>query len=270
MLLAYWQLFGSATSVSFPRPNRWFSALSELSSQGLLGPAAIISLETFVLSLVLGTILGVSLGMVIGASRTVDRAFTPIMEFFRSLPPPAVIPIALLLLGSSLKMMLTVVVFAVIWPILLNTVAAMHAVPQVRLEMSKSLGLSWLDRVVKVVLPSLLPGIFVGVRIGVAVSLIVTLLVDILATGRGLGTLLSVEQQNFNSAAVWGLLLLVGAFGFAVSGLMAVAERRILRNWLASLIGSDAGAFRVCRRSGFDSTWSLLGRRCGGGTCGRL
>ena len=172
--------------------------------------------------------------MIIGASRTTDRALTPLMEFFRSLPPPAVVPIALLLLGATLKMMLTVVVFAVIWPILLNTVAAMRAVPTVRLEMARSLHLSRIDNVFKVLLPSLLPGIFVGVRISVGISLILTLLADILATAHGLGTLLSVQQENFNSAAVWGLLLIVGTFGFVVSGLMAVAERRVLRNWSMS------------------------------------
>lgn len=233
-LLGYWQLFGSATSVSFPRPSKWFAALSLLDSQDLLAPAAVTSVETFVFSLVLATILGVLIGMIIGASRTADRAFTPLMEFFRSLPPPAVVPVALLLLGTSLEMMLTVVVFAVIWPILLNTVAAMHEVPHVRLEMSRSLGLSPVERVFKVILPSLLPGIFVGVRIAVAVSLILTLLVDILASGHGLGTLLSVQQENFDSAAVWGLLLIVGAFGFLVSALMAVGERWILRNWAMS------------------------------------
>lgn len=233
-LLAYWQFFGSPTSISFPRPSRWFSALSALDTQGLLGPAAVKSLETFAFSIVLATILGVSLGMIIGASRTADRALTPLMEFFRSLPPPAVVPIALLLLGATLKMMLTVVVFAVIWPILLNTVAAMRAVPTVRLEMARSLHLSRIDNVFKVLVPSLLPGIFVGVRISVGISLILTLLADILATAHGLGTLLSVQQENFNSAAVWGLLLIVGTFGFVVSGLMAVAERRVLRNWSMS------------------------------------
>lgn len=235
-LLGYWQLFGSATSISFPRPNRWFSALSQLVNQGqpLLGSATVVTLETFALSLAIATLLGVVLGMIIGASRTADRAFTPLMEFFRSLPPPAIVPIALLLLGATLKMMVTVVVVAIIWPILLNTVAAMHALPRVRLEMSKALGLSRTEHVFKVILPSLLPGIFVGVRIAVAVSLIVTLLVDYLSGARGLGTLLDVQQEDFNSAAVWGLLLLIGVFGFVLNSLLAIAERQILRNWSGS------------------------------------
>jgi ABC-type nitrate/sulfonate/bicarbonate transport system permease component len=235
-VLGYWQLFGSATSVSFPRPNRWFTALDQLTTQGqlLLGPATLVTLETFALSLAIATVLGVGLGMIIGASRTADRALTPFMEFFRSLPPPALVPIALLLLGATLKMMVTVVVVAIVWPILLNTIAAMHALPRVRLEMSRALGLSRTEHVFKVILPSLLPGIFVGVRIAVAVSLIVTLLVDYLSGARGLGSLLSIQQGDFNDAAVWGLLLLIGVFGFVLNGALAIGERRILSNWSAS------------------------------------
>jgi ABC-type nitrate/sulfonate/bicarbonate transport system permease component len=153
------------------------------------------------------------------------------MDFFRSLPPPAVVPVAGLILGVSLQMSVTVVVLAIIWPILLNSATAMRGVPMVRLEMSRTLGLGRVERLLKVVIPSLLPAVAVGVRIAVSISLIVTLLVDILGSGEGLGRLLADRQQSFDAPSVWGLLLLIGAFGFGVNALIAGAERRLLRNW---------------------------------------
>jgi ABC-type nitrate/sulfonate/bicarbonate transport system permease component len=230
-LLAIWQLVGSDTSVSFPPPDTWITAIGDLASSGVLWPAARATLITFAVSLVLATIVGVLFGMVIGASRVVDRALTPIMDFFRSLPPPAIVPPAILILGISLTMSVTVVVIAIVWPILLNTVTAMRAVPRVRREMSRTLGLSAAERLGKVIVPSLLPGIMVGVRISVSISLVVTLVVDILGSGEGLGQLITLRQQAFDAASVWGLLLLIGAFGFLVNALIAALERRVLRNW---------------------------------------
>ena len=231
VLLVVWQLVGSTSSISFPPPETWITAIRDLAESGILWPASRTTLITFAVSLVAATIVGSLLGMVIGASRLVDRALTPIMDFFRSLPPPAIVPPAILLLGASLKMSVTVVVIAIVWPILLNTVAAMRAVPRVRLEMSRTLGLSARERLTKVIVPSLLPGIMVGVRISVSISLVVTLVVDILGSGEGLGQLIVVRQQAFDAASVWGLLLLIGTFGFLVNALIAAVERRVLRNW---------------------------------------
>jgi len=231
VLLIVWQLTGSDSSLSFPPPSSWIDSLRELSDKGSLGPALKVTLETFALSLVIATIIGAIVGMAIGASRRLDRALTPTLDFFRSLPPPAVVPVLALILGISLRTSVTVVVIAIVWPILLNTAGAMREVPLVRFEMSRTLGLGRIERIFKVVIPSLLPAIAVGVRVSVSISLVVTLLVEILGTGDGVGQLLTERQQSFDAAGVWGLLLLIGVLGFAINAVIAVGERRLLRNW---------------------------------------
>jgi ABC-type nitrate/sulfonate/bicarbonate transport system permease component len=77
-----------------------------------------------------------------------------------------------------------------------------------------------------------------GVRIASAMALIVTLLVDIFGVGAGLGRLLVESQQRFEAATAWGLLLMIGAFGYLTSALLARVGRRVyierdntLPNW---------------------------------------
>ena len=72
----------------------------------------------------------------------------------------------------------------------------MRRFPAVRLDMSRTLGLSIGDRWRKVVLPTLAPAILLGVRIASALALIVALLVDILGAGKGIGRLLVASQQS--------------------------------------------------------------------------
>ena len=96
--------------------------------------------------------------------------------------------------------------------------------------MSRTLGLSIGDRWRKVVLPTLAPAILLGVRIASALALIVALLVDILGAGKGIGRLLVASQQSFDAAAAWGLLLILGGIGFALSVVVVRVDALIVCN----------------------------------------
>jgi ABC-type nitrate/sulfonate/bicarbonate transport system permease component len=231
LLLVVWQLVGPERSVTFPRPSTWLAGLQAMYADGTLLPAVGTTLLTFVASLIVATAVGAAVGIVMGASQRIDRAFTPILDFFRSLPPPAIVPVAGLILGLTLVTNVVIVVIGIVWPILLNTISGMHDVPRVRLDMARSLGLTPLERLTKVVLPSLAPRIMLGVRTAASISLILTLLVDMLGTGDGLGRQLLLHQQRFQANAVWGLLLVTGFFGYAANTLIVVGERYALRHW---------------------------------------
>ena len=237
VLLLVWQVIGPARSISYPRPDAWLVGLGNLSSDGTLLPALRTTLLTFLASLVVATPVGALLGMLMGASARVDRALSPIMDFFRSLPPPVVVPVAGLILGLTPLTDVAIVVMAVVWPILLNAMSGMRRVPSVRLEMARTLGLNPTERFFKVVLPSVAPSIVVGVRIAASSALIVTLLVDMLGTGDGLGRQLVLNQQRFQAGAVWGLLLVTGVLGYLLNVLIGLAEHYAFRNWPQGLRG---------------------------------
>jgi sulfonate transport system permease protein len=230
-LLAVWQLAGSDTSISLPPPDEWLTAIAELHAEGSLIGALAGTASTFVLALALATVAGTLTGMALGVSSRLDRAITPSLDFVATLPGAAIVPVAVLLLGTGRSTAVLIVALAVVWPVLLNTATAMRAIPAVRLEMSRTLGLSTGARWRKVVLPSLAPGILLGVRVASSMALVVTLLVDILGTGDGVGRLLVERQQHFDAPAAWGLLLLIGAFGYLSSAGLAHLERRLLRHW---------------------------------------
>jgi sulfonate transport system permease protein len=225
-LLAVWQLFGTPQSLSFPPPGSWLAALVDLYRDGVLATAAGHSLVSYFLGLGLAVVLGTAAGSALGWSRLVDHWFTPTMDFAAAIPAAALVPVAALLLGPTLLAGVACVALIVAWPIALSTTAAMQSIPPVRLDVARTLGLSPLRRWSRVVAPSLWPGVIVGVRVASALAVIVTLLVDVFGTGSGIGRLLVLSQQHFDSPAVWGLLLLVGGFGYLSSALLATVARR--------------------------------------------
>jgi ABC-type nitrate/sulfonate/bicarbonate transport system permease component len=226
-LLIVWQFTTSDASLSFPPPDEWFKAIARMIDDGALVPAVLHTLGTYALGLLCAVVVGGAVGAAIGSSRLVDRALTPTIDFIAAVPGAALVPVAVLLLGTGQLSGVVTVALIVSWPILLNTATAARAIPAVRLEMSRTIGLSRPQRWGKVILPSLIPGGLLGLRVAASLAVIITLLVDIFGAGTGLGRLLVESQQRFDASAAWGLLLIVGLFGYLMSFLLSWLEGQI-------------------------------------------
>ncbi len=228
VLLCVWQAASaadSAESLSFPPPVSWAAAIWGLQADGVLMPAIAQTLGTYLLGLCLATVAGTALGATTGASPRLDGALAPSFDFMAAIPAAVVVPLAALLLGPGAFSGIAVVAVAASWPILLNTAAAMRAVPSVRKDMSRTLGIGPVRRWCSVIVPSLTPQVMLGVRIASAPALIVALLADVFGTGTGLGRLLVVSQQSFDAAEAWGLLCIVGLFGYVTSSALTKLGR---------------------------------------------
>jgi ABC-type nitrate/sulfonate/bicarbonate transport system permease component len=227
--LGVWQLVGSGGSAYFPPPSEWWPPLHKLWDEGVLGPSIVATLKTFALSLVVATLVGTLIGAVVGRWRWLNRALGPILDYCRFMPAAAVVPIAVLIAGYTEKMKVFVVVFAAIWPIVLQVRSDMlHRSPVLR-EVTLSLQLSRLDRFRKVLVPSLIPGILLGVRIAAPSVLIVVLLVEIVTQVQGVGGAIADAQNRFETAAVYGLVAIGGILGLLVNTLVALLEGYVLR-----------------------------------------
>lgn len=231
LALVVWQLVGDPDSPYYPPPSTWWTALSQLQRDGVLLPALGQTMRTFFLALAIAIVVGAGAGAAVGASRASGRAVEPLFELMRTTPPPVIVPIAILIIGSTSTMMTAVVAFAALWPVLLNSAAAMRAVPAVRLEGARSLRLSRAERLFKVVLPSLTPGIMLGLSVAAPLALIVTLVVELLSASGGLGDLLLTAQRSFDAAGVFGLLAVAACVGLALNAVVGELERRMARNW---------------------------------------
>lgn len=229
--LAVWQLLQQGPSPYYPAPSQWWRETWPLLAGRELTPALAATLQTFGAALTLATLTGGALGVIIGVSRSTRRAVGPLLEFLRTIPPPAMVPVAVLLLGYDESMKLLVVTLAAVWPILLNTSSTVAHIDPLLGDVGKSLRLPRAHRVWKIVVPAAVPGLLLGVRIALPLAIIVTLLVEMLIISPGVGSLVMTAQRNFQSARVFGLLVLIGLLGFALNGAFVVVEGLIMRRW---------------------------------------
>ncbi len=231
-LLAIWQVLSDLRVISpvfFPPPSR---AISELVSR-LLDGAAWPSIQSTCLRMLFGwlcaSLLGIVLGAAIGSSRAARDYLEPTLEFVRPLPASAIIPVAILFFGLTNQMSVAVIAFGAIWPVLLSSVYGFSSIQPRLQEVSAVLGLSRIDILRKIAIPSATPDILSGVRISLAISLILAVVTEMQASLPGIGRDIFMAQRSFRSADLYAGLILLGLIGFTINYALVAFEKRALR-----------------------------------------
>ena len=181
-----------------------------------------------VAGLALGGAAGLSLGILLGLFRPLDRLLEVTVEAIRPVPSIALIPIALLALGFGPGMEISIVAFSCTWPILILTRAAVAGIEPQLLEVARALGLSFRQRVIKIVLPAAFPRLIVAIRLAVGVALVVAVTVEVAADPRGLGNAIMVAEQALQPALMLAYLVWIGLLGVGLNALLTVAQRALL------------------------------------------
>lgn len=227
-----------AGSAFFPPPTeilaatgeQWFGGpayrlfLSDMAVNDLLG-----SLGRVALGWLSATVIGVTIGTFVGRSRTGMEYAGPLMAFIRAIPPPVLVPVFIVLLGIDVTMQVTVIVFGVVWPILLNTVDGVRSVDQTKIDTARSFQVPRGQWLFFVVLPAAAPKIFAGLRVSLSLALVLMVISELVGSTNGIGYQLMFSQQEYDFPAMWSGIVLLGVLGYVLNTLLLAVERRALQ-----------------------------------------
>jgi ABC-type nitrate/sulfonate/bicarbonate transport system permease component len=230
LLLVLWGVWATvAPAKFFPGPLVILEAFVDT----WVGPAfftdVLPSLGRLALGIVLSIAIGVVAGTLIGLNRWLRELLEPLLEFFRAIPPPVLIPIVMLLMGITDAMKVAVIVFGAVWPVLLNTIEGVRSTDSVMTETSRSFALTRGERLRYLVLPAASPRIMAGVRQTMSVALILMVISEMFASSSGLGYRIVYFQRNYLIAEMWSGILLLGLIGVLLAAIFTFAEKRVLR-----------------------------------------
>ncbi|WP_406194440.1 ABC transporter permease [Kitasatospora sp. NBC_01560] len=170
--------------------------------------------------------LGVPLGLLIGWYRPVADLLSPLLELFRNTAALALLPVFVLILGIGETSKISIVLYACVWPVLLNTISAVRTVDPTLLRLARSLDLPPLRLFQKVILPASVPAVFTGIRLAGAVSVLVLVAAEMVGAKAGLGYLINASQYNFAIPQMYAGILTVSVIGVAFNQLLVTVERR--------------------------------------------
>jgi NitT/TauT family transport system permease protein len=191
------------------------------------------------LGLVLTVAVAVPAGLLLGSVPPIERALRPIIEFMRPIPSVALIPLAAFIFTERLDMKIAMIMYASMWPILINTIYGLKDVDPVAKETLRTFGFGPLSVLWRVSLPSTAPFIATGVRVAATIALILAVSTELLSGGSdGIGTFIIVAGSSPDgltltvAATVWA-----GILGIIANGALVWGERRIFR-WHATKMGA--------------------------------
>jgi NitT/TauT family transport system permease protein len=199
------------------------------------------TLEALAAGLGIAVAVAVPAGLILGSVPGVRSATRAIVEFLRPIPAVSLIPLAALVLGAGLRMNITLVVYATVWPVLFNTLHGLDDVDPLAKETLRAFGFGPLAVIRRVCLPAAAPFILTGIRLAASVALVLSVGVGVITgkiDGNGIGAYIADTSSSGSgtTAQTLAAALWAGVLGLALNELLAWAGRRALP-WYHGFLG---------------------------------
>ncbi len=230
-LLVVWEAstrFGLARSENWPPLSGVLIAFGQGIWSGELPRLLLSTLYRSLTGFFIGSAVGVTVGLLMASFRRVDALLEPLVELCRPIPIPAVLPPLILLLGIDDTLKIFVVSFATFFPVAINTLHGVTAVPEAFIDMARTCQRSRTDILARIVLPSALPYITAGMRASLALSLIVAITAEMVAGSTGIGYYLLTMLYAMRPEDMYAAILLLAIVGYGLNRLFVGLEHRLL------------------------------------------
>jgi ABC-type nitrate/sulfonate/bicarbonate transport system permease component len=173
-------------------------------------------------------LIAVPLGVLIGRSVILTRMFEPVINAIYAIPPVAFIPFLIVWFGLFLEARVALVFLMSVFDVLVIVIAGARDVRSALVDVGRSFGASHQQRLRLIVLPALLPFFFAALRVGSARAINGMITAELFFAAVNLGAIMKRATQNFDSATVLSVVLLICVLGLVAQSCIALLERRVL------------------------------------------
>jgi NitT/TauT family transport system permease protein len=181
---------------------------------------------------ILAFVIGDSIGLLVGYYHSLSRIIESPVDFLRSVPATAMIPLFLFLLGIGNASKIGVVVFACGLINILNAMYGVQSVSYPLLMMATAFSVRRSTILYKIIIPSALPQIIAGLRTTLSLSLVLVVVAEMLiGTGIGIGQRIIDAQLTYRISEMYALIFSLGLIGFLLNRGFVMCEKRLL-HWV--------------------------------------
>ena len=240
LVTAWWFATANSTNYFWPPLSSIVEIFPATWLEGRLTSDVLPSLLRLGAGYLLALAIGVGAGVAIGTSPRLRAFLEPVLEFFRAVPPPVLVPIIMIFAGIQDGMKVIVIVSGCVWPVLLNTIEGVRGLDEVLKDTGRVYRLSRRSRLVHLVLRGASPQIATGARQALSVAIILMVISEMFAASNGLGFTIIQFQRSFAVPQMWSGIILLGLIGVLLALLFRIVESRAL-SWYTGLRQSQRG-----------------------------
>jgi ABC-type nitrate/sulfonate/bicarbonate transport system permease component len=234
LVAAWWAATAGSEDFYWPPLGTILGTFDDTWLHGRLTSDVLPSVGRLLAGYLLALLVGVGLGVAIGSVRTLRALLEPVLEFFRAIPSPVLVPILMLFAGIGGGMKILVIVSGCVWPVLLNTVEGVRALDEVLADTARCYRMRPHSRLVHLVLRGASPQIVAGARQALSIGVILMVISEMFAASNGIGFTIIQLERSFAIPQMWSGIILLGLIGIVLSAVFHVVETRVLA-WYTGL-----------------------------------
>lgn len=234
--LAVWELLsrsGLLSARDFPPASAVLARLAGDLQNPNLWRGIGVTLLAWVLGLGIVIVTAIPAGLAIASSRLLSEASHLVIEFMRTVPGIAALPILIFVYGVGFQLTLMLIVLTAFWPLLIQVMAGVKDVDAVARDTGRVYGLGRVAIFRQIVLPAAAPYVATGIRLSATVALVMAVAASLIAGGDGLGALIGTAAESAQVTLMYARIAVAGLLGLVLSGACAALERKVL-HWHVS------------------------------------
>ena len=178
---------------------------------------------------VLAAILAIPFGVMLGSFSQLERLASPISDFARYVPVPALVPLLIVWAGVGDFQKILLLAIGTFFQILVLVTDAVRRVPIMHVDSALTLGESQMGVVLRVLVPASLPQIYDACRVGVGLTWSYLLVAEIVASEQGLGYIIIRGQRFLQTDRIFVTIVVLGILGLCYNRLFTVSRDRLFR-----------------------------------------
>jgi NitT/TauT family transport system permease protein len=232
LVILIWGLvvqWGKPPSFILPAPAAVWQRFVQVLTDGTLLTNTLVTLSEVLLGLLIGSLLATVTGYGLAKSHSLEKILSPFLVASQAVPTVAIAPLLVIWFGPGMISKVVICGLTVFFPILVNTVIGIQAVPESLHDLMKSMRATRVQTLRYLEIPAALPVLFGGLRIGATLSVIGAVVGEFVGSDRGLGFLINVGRGQFDTSLVFVALFMLILLAVMLYGAAYLAERRVLR-----------------------------------------
>lgn len=194
----------------------------------------LLSSRRVLIGVICGLAIAIPVGFLLGWYRGVRAFVDPVINFFRALPPIALIPLVIVYFGIGEPARLSVLIYAAFFSGVIVIYEGIKLIPPIYVRVSRALGATDFEIFRYIVIPAALPHVLTAFRIAVGVCWTTLVAAELVAAERGLGAVIVSGQNFFQVPTIFVGIIMIGTVALIMDKVLRVATAHLL-TWQESL-----------------------------------
>ncbi len=221
----WWAL--AESGLQLPTPPEVLQKSIQMWNAGIVQEDVIASLARVLTGFLLGTAAAIPVGFLMGWYTAARGLFEPWIQFFRTIPPLALLPLVLVLMGIGELPKVFVIFLAAFLACVISTYQGVVSVDRTLINAARVLGAKDGTIFARVIVPASTPFILVGMRVGLGSAWATLVAAELLAAQAGLGFRMQQAQIYYDLATIFVNIVIIGILGLAMDRLLLLAETKL-------------------------------------------